>query len=123
MENILILKKVAQSFVLAGVIAFSATGVAQAAGAGEQTGEYGDMSGQGKGSNAPEPRGYQQSGSGSGQGSGQAGYDKPHDKRHDMHDKSYEKRSGQGGGSQGGGSQGGGSQGGGSSGQSGGGGY
>jgi hypothetical protein len=113
MENILILKKLAQSVVLAGVIAFSATGVAQAAGVGEQTGEYGDMSGQGKGSNAPEPRGYQQSGSGSGQGSGQAGYDKPHDKRHDMHDKSYEKRSGQGGGSQGGGS----------SGQSGGGGY
>jgi hypothetical protein len=109
MENILILKKVAQSFVLAGVIAFSATGVAQAAGAGEQTGEYGDMSKHGKGSNAPEPRGYQQSGSGSGEGSGQAGYDK----RHDMHDKSYEKRSGQGGGSQGGGS----------SGQSGGGGY
>ena len=119
MENILILKKVAQSFVLAGVIAFSATGIAQAAGAGEQTGEYGDMSKHGKGSNAPEPRGYEQSGgAASGQGSGQAGYDKPHDKRHDMHDKSYEKRPGQGGGSQGGGSQGGGS-----SGQSGGGGY
>ncbi|HKX53344.1 MAG TPA: hypothetical protein VJM47_06025, partial [Nitrosospira sp.] len=61
MENILILKKVAQSVVLAGVIAFSVTGVAQAAGAGEQTGEYGDMSKHGKGSNAPEPRGYQQS--------------------------------------------------------------
>jgi hypothetical protein len=115
MENILILKKLAQSAVLAGAIAFSATGVAQAAGTGEQTGEYGDMSGHGKGSNAPEPRGYQQSGgTTSGQGSGQPGYDKPHDKRHDMHDKSYEKRSGQGGGSQ---------QGGGSSGQSGGGGY
>ncbi|SEM73426.1 hypothetical protein SAMN05216404_1019 [Nitrosospira multiformis] len=115
MENILILKKLAQSAVLAGVITFSAAGVAQAAGAGEQTGEYGDMSKHGKGSNAPEPRGYQQSGSGSGEGSGQGGYDKPHDKRHDMHDKSYEKekRSGQGGGSQGGGS----------SGQSGGGGY
>ena len=113
MENILILKKVARSVVLAGVIACSATGVAQAAGAGEQTGEYGDMSKHGKGSDAPEPRGYQQSGSASGEGSGQAGYDKPHDKRHDMHDKSYEKRSGQSGGSQGGGS----------SGQSGGGGY
>ena len=114
MENIL-MKRLAQSVVLAGVIVFSATSVAQAAGVGEQTGEYGDMSGQGKGSNAPEPQGYQQSGgTTSGQGSDQTGYDKPHDKRHDMHDKSYEKRSGQGGGSQ---------QGGGSSGQSGGGGY
>jgi hypothetical protein len=118
MENILILKKAAQSVVFAGVMAFSAAGVAHAAGAGEQTGQYGDMSGHGKGSDAPEPRGYQQSGgAASGQGSGQGGYDKPHDKRHDMHDKSYdkpyEKRPGQGGGSQGGGS----------SGQSGGGGY
>jgi hypothetical protein len=110
MENILILKKTAQSIMLAGVIAFSAAGVAQAAGTGEQTGEYGDMSGQGKGSNAPEPRGYDQSGAKSGQGSGQSGHNKGHDK---SHNKSQGQSSGQGGGSQAGGS----------SGQSGGGGY
>lgn len=117
MENIVILKKAVQSVMFAGVIAFSAAGVAHAAGAGEQTGQYGDMSGHGKGSDAPEPRGYQSGGATSGQGgqgSGQGG----HEKGHDMHDKSYEKRSGSGGGSQGGGSQGGGS-----SGQSGSGGY
>jgi hypothetical protein len=100
--------------VLAGAIAFSATGVAQAAGTGEQTGEYGDMSGQGKGSNAPEPRGYDQSGAKSGQGSGQSSGQSGHNKGHDKsHNKSQGQSSGQGGGSQAGGS----------SGQSGGGGY
>jgi hypothetical protein len=115
MENILILKKTAQSIMLAGVIAFSAAGVAQAAGAGEQTGEYGDMSPHGKGSNAPEPRGYDQSGAASGQGSGQSsGQSGGHNKGHDKsHNKSHGQSSGQGGGSQAGGS----------SGQSGGGGY
>jgi hypothetical protein len=96
--------------------------VAHAAGAGDQTGQYGDMSGHGgpvdkkagarggqsttgQGAPAPEPRGYQQPG-GSTSGQGTSGQ-------------------GQGGSSYGGTSsgQGAGSQGGGSSGQSGGGGY
>ncbi len=47
MENILMLKKTARSVVFAGVVIFGATGAAYAAGAGDQTGQYGDMSGQG----------------------------------------------------------------------------
>lgn len=92
----------------ASVIVFSAAGVVHAAGVGEQTGEYGDMTGHGKGSDAPEPRGYPESGSST---SGQGGYDKPHDKRHDKphdkphdkkpYDKPYDRPSGQGGGSSG----------------------
>jgi hypothetical protein len=114
MKNIFVLKKMARSAALASVMLFSAAGVAYAAGVGEQTGQYGDMSGQGKGSNAPEPRGYKESDgstSGSGQGmSGQQGYDKSQDKTYNKRqDKSNDKSSGQGGGS--------------SSGQSGGGGY
>jgi hypothetical protein len=106
MRNIFVLKKMARSVALASVMLFSAAGVAYAAGAGEQTGQYGDMSGHGKGSNAPEPRGYQESGSstsGSGQGmSGQQGYDKSQDKTHNKRqDKSNDKSSGQGGGSSG----------------------
>ena len=122
MENMFILKKTARSIALASVIVFGAAGVAHAAGAGDQTGQYGDMSGHGgpvdkkagsgggqsttgQGAPAPEPRGYQQSG-GSTSGQGKPGQ-------------------GQGGSSYGGasGGQGAGSQGGGSSGQSGGGGY
>lgn len=113
MENSLKLKRAVQSVMFAGVIVFSAAGVVHAAGAGEQTGEYGDMTGHGKGSDAPEPRGYQQSGGAtsgqgtSGQGtSGQRTYEKPYDqpqgKPHDKrHDKSYDSPSGQGGGSSG----------------------
>jgi hypothetical protein len=106
MKNIFLLKKMARSVALAGVLLFSAAGVAHAAGAGEQTGDYGDMSGQGKGSDAPEPRGYKESGgstSGSGQGmSGQQGYDKSQDKmQNKRQDKSNDKSSGQGGGSSG----------------------
>jgi hypothetical protein len=108
MRNIFVLKKMARSVALASVMLFSAAGVAYAAGTGEQTGQYGDMSGHGKGSNAPEPRGYQESGgstSGSGQGmSGQQkqGYDKSQDKTHNKRqDKSNDKSSGQGGGSSG----------------------
>ena len=47
MENILMLKKTARSVVFAGIVIFGATGAAYAAGAGDQTGEYGDMSGHG----------------------------------------------------------------------------
>jgi len=106
MKNIFVLKKMARSVALASVMLFSVAGVAHAAGAGEQTGEYGDMSGHGKGSDAPEPRGYKESGdstSGSGQGmSGQQGYDKSQDKtHHKRQDKSNDKSSGQGGGSSG----------------------
>ena len=73
----LILKKMAQSLVVGSVITLGAAGMASAAGAGDQTGQYGDMSGHGgpvdkkaadKGdrsragqtNNAPEPSGYQQ---------------------------------------------------------------
>ena len=106
MKNIFVLKKMARSVALASVMLFSAAGVAHAAGAGEQTGQYGDMSGHGKGSDAPEPRGYQGSGgstSGSGQGmSGQQRYDKSQDKTYNKRqDKSNDKSSGQGGGSSG----------------------
>ena len=106
MKNIFVLKKMAKSVALASVMLFSAAGVAHAAGVGEQTGEYGDMSGHGKGSDAPEPRGYPESGSstsGSGQGmSGQQGYDKSQDKtQNKRQDKSNDKPSGQGGGSSG----------------------
>lgn len=80
MEN-LMLKNMARSLVLAGVITFGAAGVANAAGAGDQTGKHGDMSGHGgpvdkkAGSGAgqkpaPEPGTYRQSG---GSTSGQTG--------------------------------------------------
>ena len=101
MKNFM-LKKIARSLVIGSAITFSVAGVANAAGAGDQTGQYGDMSGHGgpidkKGAskgdrpsagqtkNAPEPSGYQQSGgsggqsgaakgdSGSGSGSGGTG--------------------------------------------------
>ena len=104
MENSLKLKRAVQSVMFASVIVFSAAGVVHAAGVGEQTGEYGDMKGHGKGSDAPEPRGYQQpSDTTSGQGtSGQRTYDKPYDKPQDKrHDKPYDRPSGQGGGSSG----------------------
>lgn len=97
MENMFILKKTARSIALASVIVFSAAGVAHAAGAGDQTGQHGDMSGHGgpidkkagsgggqsttgQGAPAPEPRGYQQSGGStsgqgtSGQGQGGSSY-------------------------------------------------
>lgn len=81
-----VLRKIAESLVIGSVITLSVAGLASAAGAGDQTGQYGDMSGHGgpvdkkaadKGdrsragqtNNAPEPSGYQQSGgSASGQG-------------------------------------------------------
>ena len=46
MEN-LMLKNVARSLVVAGFITFAAVGVASAVGAGDQTGQGGDMSGHG----------------------------------------------------------------------------
>lgn len=71
MENILMLKKMARSVVFAGIVIFGATGAAHAAGAGDQTGQYGDMSGHGgpvdkKGSSAGQSGGQ---GAASGQGS------------------------------------------------------
>ena len=64
------LKKTARSLVFAGIVIFGATGAAYAAGAGDQTGQYGDMSGHGgpvdkKGSSA----GQSGQGASSGQGS------------------------------------------------------
>ena len=86
MKNFM-LKKIAQSLVVGSVITLSVAGLASAAGAGDQTGKHGDMSGHGgpvdkeaaaKGdrsragqtNNAPETSGYKQSGSSS---SGQGG--------------------------------------------------
>jgi hypothetical protein len=80
----LMLKKMAQSLVVGSVITLGAAGMASAAGAGDQTGQYGDMSGHGgpvdkKGASkgdrpdagqtnkAPEPSGYRQSGGAAGQ--------------------------------------------------------
>lgn len=90
MEN-LMLKNMARSLVVAGLITFCAVGVANAAGAGDQTGQHGDMSGHGgpvdkKGGSAggqqqsgqagpaPEPSAYQKPGA---QGSGYSGGTKP----------------------------------------------
>ncbi len=82
MEN-LMLKNAARSLVLTGFITFTAVGVANAAGAGDQTGQHGDMSGHGgpidkkagsgggqKAGPTPEPSTYRQSG---GSTSGQTG--------------------------------------------------
>ncbi len=82
MEN-LMMKNMARSLVLASIVTFSAVGVANAAGAGDQTGQHGDMSGHGgpidkkagsaggqKSGPAPEPSTYRQSG---GSTSGQTG--------------------------------------------------
>ena len=85
-ENIM-LKNAARSLVVAGFITFSGVGVANAAGAGDQTGQAGDMSGHGgpvdkkggsggeqKSGPAPEPSAYQKPGA---QGSGYSGGTKP----------------------------------------------
>ena len=42
MENILMLKKTARSVVFASIVIFGATGAVHAAGAGDQTGQYGE---------------------------------------------------------------------------------
>lgn len=73
MKNFM-LKNIARSLMLASVITCSAVGVTNAAGAGDQTGQQGDMSGQGgpidkkagaagdkKSGTAPEPSSYRQS--------------------------------------------------------------
>jgi hypothetical protein len=90
MEN-LMLKNMARSLVVAGLITFCAVGVANAAGAGDQTGQHGDMSGHGgpvdkKGGAtgqqqqsgqtgpAPEPGAYRKPGA---EGSGYSGGTKP----------------------------------------------
>src|SRR5688500_11274602 len=91
MKN-LMLKNMARSLVVAGLITFCAVGVANAAGAGDQTGQRGDMSGHGgpvdkKGGSAaggqqqsgqsgpaPEPEAYRKPGA---EGSGYSGGTKP----------------------------------------------
>jgi hypothetical protein len=86
MKN-LMLKDMVGSVVVAGFITFCATGVAHAAGAGDQTGQGGDMSGHGgpvdkkagsggaqKSGPAPEPEAYRKPGA---EGSGYSGGTKP----------------------------------------------
>lgn len=86
MEN-LMLKNMARSLAVAGFITFCAVGVANAAGAGDQTGQGGDMSGHGgpvdkkagsgegqKSGPAPEPEAYRKPGA---EGSGYSGGTKP----------------------------------------------
>ncbi len=82
MKN-LTLQNMARSLMMAGFITFSVVGIAIAAGAGDQTGQQGDMSGHGgpvdkkagsdggqKSGTAPEPSTYRQSGAA---GSGYSG--------------------------------------------------
>jgi hypothetical protein len=83
----LMLKNMARSLVIAGLVTFGTVGIANAAGAGDQTGKHGDMSGHGgpvdqkggssgeqKSGTAPEPSAYQKPGAA---GSGYSGGTKP----------------------------------------------
>lgn len=109
MKNTFVLKKAARSLVLASVIIFSAAGVAHAAGAGDQTGEFGDMSGHGGPIDKKAAPSAGQPSSGQGATSGERDYRKKPDgstprQGGPSYDKPYDRPAGQGGGTQGGGS-------------------